>query len=124
LHNFAHSLPRVTRGYNRDTLAERLLDIQYYWESAAKPFEWKFSRQDLNQLLTKLHPLRRFRILSRGTQFRDGTPDLYVDGTRRYSANLNTSNHIGVIQSIGHTSRSLDPIAAKDQHPLASLNKT
>src|SRR5437867_9126972 len=40
---------------NLDTLAERLLDFQYYWESAAKPFEWKFSRQDLNELLTKLN---------------------------------------------------------------------
>jgi hypothetical protein len=38
-----------------DTLAERLLDFQYYWESAAKPFEWKFSRQDLNELLAKLN---------------------------------------------------------------------
>jgi hypothetical protein len=29
-----------------DALAERLLDFQYYWESAAQPFEWKFNRQD------------------------------------------------------------------------------
>ena len=40
---------------NLDTLAERLLDFQYYWESTAKPFERKFSRQDLNQLLRKLN---------------------------------------------------------------------
>src|SRR5947207_9570778 len=38
---------------NLDNLAERLLDFQYYWEAAAKPFEWKFNRQDLNELLTK-----------------------------------------------------------------------
>jgi hypothetical protein len=37
-----------------DALAERLLDFQYYWESAAKPFEWKFNRQDLAKLLAKL----------------------------------------------------------------------
>jgi hypothetical protein len=37
-----------------DALAERLLDFQYYWESAARPFEWKFTRQDLPNLLTKL----------------------------------------------------------------------
>ena len=38
------------------TLAERLLVFQYYWESAAKakPFEWMFTRQDLNDLLNKL----------------------------------------------------------------------
>lgn len=43
---------------NLDTVAERLLDFQYYWESAAKPFEWKFNRQDLNDLLTKLNTPR------------------------------------------------------------------
>ena len=39
---------------NLDALAERLLDFQYYWETAAPPFEWKFTRQDLAKLLTKL----------------------------------------------------------------------
>ena len=37
------------------TLAERLLDFQYYWEATAKPFEWKFNRKDLNGLLDKLN---------------------------------------------------------------------
>jgi hypothetical protein len=37
-----------------EALAERLFDFQYYWESAARPFEWKFTRQDLATLLTKL----------------------------------------------------------------------
>ena len=41
-----------------DNLAERLLNFQYYWEAAAKPFEWKFTRQDLNDLLTKLDTSR------------------------------------------------------------------
>jgi hypothetical protein len=36
-----------------DALAERLLDFQYYWESTAKPFEWKFTCQNLNELLAK-----------------------------------------------------------------------
>jgi hypothetical protein len=35
-------------------LAERLLDLQYYWENTARPFEWKFTRQDLAKLLDKL----------------------------------------------------------------------
>ena len=39
---------------NLDALAERLLDFQYHWESAARPFEGKFTRQDLANLLTKL----------------------------------------------------------------------
>jgi hypothetical protein len=37
-----------------NALAERLLDFQYYWESAGKPFEWKFTRQNLADLLVKL----------------------------------------------------------------------
>ena len=37
-----------------DALAERLLDFQFYWESAARPFEWKFTRKDLADLLAKL----------------------------------------------------------------------
>jgi hypothetical protein len=63
----------------------------------------------LNEFLAKLNT----RSAPPNSQQRNpipGTPDLY--GARRYSANLNTSNHIGTIQSIGHTSRSLDRIAA------------
>jgi len=37
-----------------DQLAERLLDFQYYWESSAKPFQWKFTKADLDALLIKL----------------------------------------------------------------------
>jgi hypothetical protein len=37
-----------------NALAERLLEFQYYWESTARPFEWKFTRQDLARLLGKL----------------------------------------------------------------------
>jgi len=35
-------------------LAERLLEFQYYWEATARSFEWKFTRQDLKELLEKL----------------------------------------------------------------------
>jgi hypothetical protein len=41
---------------NLDTLAERILDFQAYWQTAAKPFQWKFTRQDLAALLAKLSP--------------------------------------------------------------------
>jgi len=37
-----------------NTLAERLLDLQYYWETTGKPFEWKFTRQNLADLLIKI----------------------------------------------------------------------
>jgi hypothetical protein len=44
---------------NLDNLAERILDFQAYWQTAAKPFQWKFTRQDLAVLLVKLSPQLR-----------------------------------------------------------------
>lgn len=35
-------------------LEKRLLDFQSYYEQIAKPFEWKFTRRDLNALLNKI----------------------------------------------------------------------
>lgn len=34
----------------------RLLDFQGYYEGMAKPFQWKFTREDLDNLLNKLQP--------------------------------------------------------------------
>ena len=39
---------------NLAAVAERLLEFQTYYQSIAKPFEWKFTRQDLLQLLSKM----------------------------------------------------------------------
>lgn len=36
---------------------DRLLGFQSYYESIAKPFEWKFTRHDLLKLLTSIEPL-------------------------------------------------------------------
>ena len=38
------------------TLEKRLLDFQTYYETLAKPFEWKFTRTDLDRTLAKLSP--------------------------------------------------------------------
>ena len=32
-------------------LEQRILNFQQYYEQIAKPFEWKFTREDLNKLL-------------------------------------------------------------------------
>jgi hypothetical protein len=37
-----------------NALAERLPGFQYYWETTGEPFEWKFTRQNLADLLVKL----------------------------------------------------------------------
>ena len=36
------------------TLEQRLLDFQSRYEQIAKPFKWKFTKQDLNRILSKL----------------------------------------------------------------------
>lgn len=36
-------------------VADRLLQFQQYYEAIAKPFQWKFTRDDLNALLAKAH---------------------------------------------------------------------
>jgi hypothetical protein len=35
-------------------LKERILGFQQYYEQIAKPFEWKFTRKDLNRLMCKI----------------------------------------------------------------------
>ena len=37
-----------------ETLKERILGFQLYYEQIAKPFEWKFTRNDLNIFLNKI----------------------------------------------------------------------
>jgi DDE superfamily endonuclease len=40
--------------YDLNAVAERLLNFQYRWETIAEPFQWKFTRRDLAQLLNKI----------------------------------------------------------------------
>jgi hypothetical protein len=39
--------------HSREAIAHRILDFQAYYEQIARPFEWKFTRQNLNELLAK-----------------------------------------------------------------------
>ena len=39
-----------------EAVKQKLLAFQAYYEKIAKPFEWKFTRADLNELLAKLTP--------------------------------------------------------------------
>jgi hypothetical protein len=49
-----------------------------------------------------------FEIISRGSQLKDGEPDLFIRGKETYKANLNPENPLGTISSIEHTLRGLD----------------
>lgn len=73
---------------------------------------------------------RGFEILSRGkgTGFSlsredDRVPDLSIRGCITYSANLNPANPIGTVQSIEHTLRNLDRLAAEEQNRVVRLDK-
>jgi hypothetical protein len=37
-------------------MEKTILDFQALYEKAAKPFEWKFSREDLRNVLAKFNP--------------------------------------------------------------------
>jgi hypothetical protein len=45
-------------------LKERILGFQQYYQGIAKPFEWKFTRKDLNRLLCKIDnkPIDSYRL--------------------------------------------------------------
>lgn len=38
----------------REAVAERLANFERYFESIARPFEWKFTRADLNALIARM----------------------------------------------------------------------
>jgi hypothetical protein len=38
-----------------EELEERIFGFQRYYEKIAKPFEWKFTRRDLNTLLNRIN---------------------------------------------------------------------
>ena len=40
--------------HNLDEIEARLLDFQQYYEQIATPFEWKFTKDDLNALLARI----------------------------------------------------------------------
>ena len=64
-----------------------------------------------------------FEILSRGSQFKDNEPDLFVRGRETYKANLNSDNPLGTISSIEHTLRGLDRKAEDEQRDIERQEK-
>ena len=64
-----------------------------------------------------------FEILSRGSEFKDGKPDIYIRGKATYEANLNPENGLGTMSSIDHVLRSLDKRAEEEQRELERQQK-
>jgi hypothetical protein len=73
---------------------------------------------------------RGFDLMSRGRgsafgllQEDERAPDLFVRGRAMYPANLNAANPIGTVQSIEHTLRNLDKLAAEQENRVARIEK-
>jgi N12 class adenine-specific DNA methylase len=83
-----------------------------------------------DQTLQPRASFRGFEILSRGKGGGQGMakederiPDLFLRGHATYSANLNATNPVGTVQSIEHTLRSLDKLAADQGNRVARIEK-
>ena len=83
-----------------------------------------------DQTLQPRGSLRGFEILSKGKSTGFGliegderVPDLFIRGKATYFANLNVTNPVGTIQSIEHTLRSLDKLAAEQQGRVVRTEK-
>jgi hypothetical protein len=72
---------------------------------------------------------RGFQILSRGrgtprfTTDDDRLPELFVRGAGTYAAHLNPDRPIGTVQSIEHTLRALERVAAEERESAQRLEK-
>jgi hypothetical protein len=66
---------------------------------------------------------KTFEIISRGSQFKDGEPDLFIRGKQTYKASLNPESPMGTISRIEHTLRGLDRRAVDEQHEIERQEK-
>jgi hypothetical protein len=83
-----------------------------------------------DQTMQQRGAFRGFEILSRGKSGGFGLleederiPHLFVRGRATYSAKLNAANPVGTIQSIEHTLRNLDKLAAEQQTRVSRIEK-
>jgi N12 class adenine-specific DNA methylase len=99
-------------------------------EEAAKALTHTILTWRDDQTMQPCGSFRGFEILSRGKgtgfgliQDEGRVPELFVRGRATYSASLNATNPIGTMQSIEHTLRNLDKLAADQQNRAARLEK-
>jgi N12 class adenine-specific DNA methylase len=64
-----------------------------------------------------------FEILSRGSAYKDGEPDLFVRGKETYRANLNPESPLGTIASIDSVLRGLDRKAEEEKRDVEQQEK-
>jgi N12 class adenine-specific DNA methylase len=111
------------------TVGNRVFSGKGAREEAAKVLTFAALSWRDDQTMQPRGAFRGFEILSRGESGGfgllqdDRLPELYVRGCATYSANLNAVNPIGSVQSIEHTLRNLDKLAAEQQSRVARIEK-
>jgi hypothetical protein len=112
------------------TVGNRVFSGKGAREEAAKALTSAILSWRDDQTVQPRGALRGFEILSRGKsggfgllQEEDRIPDLLVRGRATYSANLNAANPVGTVQSLEHTLRNLDKLAAEQQNRVARIEK-
>ena len=106
------------------TVGNRVFSGKGAREEAAKALTFAVLSWRDDQTMQPRGAFRGFEILSRGKsggfgllQEDERIPELFVRGRATYSANLNATNPVGTVQSIEHTLRNLDKLAAEQQKP-------
>ena len=112
------------------TVGNRVFSGKGAREEAANALTFAILSWRDDQTMQPRGALRGFEILSRGksggfglVQEDERLPELFVRGRATYSANLNAANPIGTVQSIEHTLRNLDKLAAEQRSRLARIEK-
>ncbi len=108
------------------TVGNRVFSGKGGRESAANALTGAILSWRDDQTIQPRGTFRGFQILSRGKSGGFGTvqeeeriPHLFVRGRGTYSANLNPTNPVGTVQSIEHTLRNWDRLAAESSKPVS-----
>jgi N12 class adenine-specific DNA methylase len=114
----------------RMTVGNRIFSGKGAREQAANALTVAILSWRDDQTMQQRGDFRGFQILSRGKSGAFGLPEederiphLFVRGHATYSAKLNAANPVGTIQSIEHTLRNLDRLAAEQQTRVARIEK-
>jgi len=112
------------------TVGNRVFSGEGAPEEVAKALTFTILSWRDDQTIQPCGWFRGFEILSKGKsgglgllQEDERVPELFIRGRVTYSANLNPTNPVGTVQSIEHTLRSLDKLAAKQQGRVARAEK-
>jgi len=99
-------------------------------EEAAKALTFAILSWRDDQALEPRGHFRGFDILSKGggrgfglIEEDERIPGVFVRGRATYSANLNPTNPVGTVQSVEHTLRNLDKLAADQQNRVERIEK-